>query len=230
MADTQQPPTPQRPLFFGEALPFLHAQSNRNGQFALGSLAGRYVLICAIKDIEDPAAVAALAASALYTESDMATHVAITKWAFFPASVAWTAAVVWFVAFTAGILPRRFLLTLTAGFASVIVADLMLPRGMLHDTLGTLRPRHVPGGSVMVTVGSSPHALNIVADALTVVAFGFLCFTVYRVRRLPSRERARDLALMTILLAVATLFDGINEYAAGASLSPLYLTQLSFAG
>lgn len=176
------------------------------------------------------AAVAALAASALYTESDMATHVAITKWAFFPASVAWTAAVVWFVAFTAGILPRRFLLTLTAGFASVIVADLMLPRGMLHDTLGTLRPRHVPGGSVMVTVGSSPHALNIVADALTVVAFGFLCFTVYRVRRLPSRGRARDLALMTTLLAVATLFDGINEYAAGASLSPLYLTQLSFAG
>ena len=55
MADTQQPSAPQRPLLFGEALPFLHAQSNRNGKFALGSLGGRYVLICAIRDIEAPA-------------------------------------------------------------------------------------------------------------------------------------------------------------------------------
>lgn len=62
MADTQHPSEPTRPLVFGEALPFLHAKSNRNGQFALGSLAGRYVLICAIKDIEAPAARAALAA------------------------------------------------------------------------------------------------------------------------------------------------------------------------
>jgi len=62
MADTQQPLTPRRPLLFGEALPFLHAKSNRNGQFALGSLAGRYVLLCAVKDIDAPSAHAALAA------------------------------------------------------------------------------------------------------------------------------------------------------------------------
>lgn len=40
----------------------MHAASNRNRQFALGSLAGRFVLICAIKDLEAPAARAALAA------------------------------------------------------------------------------------------------------------------------------------------------------------------------
>lgn len=40
----------------------MHAASNRNPQFALGSLAGRYVLICAIRDIHAPAAQAALAA------------------------------------------------------------------------------------------------------------------------------------------------------------------------
>jgi predicted 2-oxoglutarate/Fe(II)-dependent dioxygenase YbiX len=64
MADTQQPPAPQRPLLFGEALPLLHAKSNRTGtgQFALGSLGGRFVLICAIKDIDAPAARAAIAA------------------------------------------------------------------------------------------------------------------------------------------------------------------------
>jgi len=62
MADTQQPPTPARPLLFGEALPFAHATSNRNRQFALGSLGGCFVLICAIKDIDTPSARAALAA------------------------------------------------------------------------------------------------------------------------------------------------------------------------
>lgn len=61
MDDTQQPPA-ARPLMFGESLPFLHAASNRNGQFALGSLGGRFLLVCAIKDIEAPEARAALAA------------------------------------------------------------------------------------------------------------------------------------------------------------------------
>ncbi|MEQ1490603.1 MAG: 2OG-Fe(II) oxygenase [Terricaulis sp.] len=60
MADTRTPPS--RTLRFGEALPFLHPASNRNDQFAMGSLAGRFVMICAIKDIDTPEARAALAA------------------------------------------------------------------------------------------------------------------------------------------------------------------------
>ncbi|MEZ5960654.1 MAG: 2OG-Fe(II) oxygenase [Hyphomonadaceae bacterium] len=62
MAENYQPLAAVRPLFLGEPLPFLHAKSNRNGQFALGSLAGRFVLICAIRDIDAPAARGALAA------------------------------------------------------------------------------------------------------------------------------------------------------------------------
>lgn len=62
MTDEAHPAAAARPLLFGEALPFLHAASNRNGQFALGSLAGRFVLICAINDLDTPAARAALAA------------------------------------------------------------------------------------------------------------------------------------------------------------------------
>lgn len=62
MADEAHPSEGARPLLFGEALPFLHAHSNRNGQFALGSLAGRFVLVCAIGDLEAPAARTALAA------------------------------------------------------------------------------------------------------------------------------------------------------------------------
>lgn len=62
MADSSAPHGTNRPLRFGEALPFAHAASNRNDHFALGSLAGRFVLICAIKDIAAPAARAALAA------------------------------------------------------------------------------------------------------------------------------------------------------------------------
>lgn len=55
-------PAPSRALRFGEALPLAHAASNRNPRFALGSLGGRYVLACAIGDIESGAAKAALAA------------------------------------------------------------------------------------------------------------------------------------------------------------------------
>lgn len=63
MADaTTTPPEPRRPLAFGEALPFLHAATNRNEQFALGALGGRWVLFCAIQNIASEAAKVALAA------------------------------------------------------------------------------------------------------------------------------------------------------------------------
>jgi predicted 2-oxoglutarate/Fe(II)-dependent dioxygenase YbiX len=51
-----------RPLRFGEALPRLHAVSNRNPRFALGSLGGRFVLFCVLGDVASHAAQAALAA------------------------------------------------------------------------------------------------------------------------------------------------------------------------
>lgn len=72
MADTTTPPTAKRPIGFGEPLPFLHAASNRNGRFALGSLAGRFVLFCAIGNINSGAAKAALAA--IPRESRPETH------------------------------------------------------------------------------------------------------------------------------------------------------------
>lgn len=63
MADAATTPSePQRPLAFGEPLPFLHAFSNRNEQFAFGSLGGRFVLFCAIKNLDSDAAKIALAA------------------------------------------------------------------------------------------------------------------------------------------------------------------------
>ena len=52
---------PGRPLRDGEALPLIKAHSNRNPSFALGSLGGRYILLCAIADFEAADAKAALA-------------------------------------------------------------------------------------------------------------------------------------------------------------------------
>ena len=60
------------------------------------------------------------------------------------------------------------------------------------------------GGSVMVMTQSSPHVLQNVTDALTLVSFAFLCYAVYRVYRRPGRDARRHLGLMTALLAVAT--------------------------
>jgi signal transduction histidine kinase len=175
------------------------------------------------------AAVAALALAVLYTNPGMGTHVAIMKWAFYPATVFWTLATVWFVAFVADVRPRWFLRVLTAGLLFVVAVDLVLPRGMLHDTPGTLRSARIPGGSVLVMSGSSPHALHYVTDALTAAGFLFMCYAVYRVYRSRTAERAGYLGLMTVLLAVANLLDTINEHSVVTSFTTLYLTQVCFA-
>lgn len=56
--------TPSRPLRFGEPLALVHAKSNRNPRFAMGSLGGRWVLICAIADLQHADAQAAVEAFA----------------------------------------------------------------------------------------------------------------------------------------------------------------------
>jgi len=175
------------------------------------------------------AAVAALALAALYSVGDMDTHMAIMKWAFYPASVFWTMATVWFVAFAADVRPKWFLRVLSAGLLFAVVVDLVLPRGMLHGTAGVLRPARVLGSSVMVMSESSPHVLNYVTDALTVASFLFMCYAVYRVYRSRTAETAGYLGLMTLLLAVATLLDTINEHSVITSFTTLYVTQICFA-
>ena len=175
------------------------------------------------------AAAAALSVLALYAITDIDLHVAVMKWAYFPATVVWTAAIVWFVAFVADVRPKRFLLALTAGFAFTLIVNVVLPRGILHQQKGGLMPMETVGGSVMVMTNSSPHVLQNVTDALTLVSFGFICYAVYRVYRRPGRERAGYLGLMTALLAVATMIDAIIEHRVVISFSTLYLSQLSFA-
>lgn len=56
-----------RPLRFGEPLALLHAQSNRNPRFALGSLGGRWSLFCAIADMQHADSKAAVDAFAQQT-------------------------------------------------------------------------------------------------------------------------------------------------------------------
>jgi signal transduction histidine kinase len=175
------------------------------------------------------AATGALSVHALYAISDIDLHIAVMKWAYFPATVVWTVAIVWFVAFIADARPRLFLFALTAGFAFTLIVNVVLPRGILHQQRGGLMEMDAMGGSVMVMTQSSPHALQNVTDALTLVAFGFLCYAVYRVYRHPGRARAHHLGLMTALLAVATLFDAIIEHRVVITFNTLYLSQVAFA-
>jgi signal transduction histidine kinase len=177
------------------------------------------------------AAVAALAVAALYSVDDIGDHVAVAKWAFYPASVLWTLATVWFVAFASGVRPRWLLATLSAGFTVAIAVDLVLPHGMLHATIGTLVHARVLGASVLVMRGSGPNGLHVLTDVLTVLSFGFMCYAVYRVYRrpVPAADRARFLGPMTALLAVATLLDTINEHSIITTFTTLYLTQVCFA-
>jgi signal transduction histidine kinase len=95
--------------------------------------------------------------------------------------------------------------------------------------VGELGRRNVLGSPVSVSLGSSAHVLHDLPDALTVAAFVYLCYAVYRVFRAHAPSKAGPLAAMTMLLAFATLVDTINEHSVVGSLTTLYLTQLSFA-
>ncbi len=53
---------PQRILGFGEPLPLVHLPSSRNPSFALGSMGGRYVLLCIALDLQHAETQAAIAA------------------------------------------------------------------------------------------------------------------------------------------------------------------------
>ncbi len=175
------------------------------------------------------AALGALSVLALYGITDIDLHVAVMKWAYFPPTVVWTAAIVWFVAFVADVRPKWFLLALTAGFAFTLVVNVVLERGILHQQKGGLMEMQALGGSVMVMTQSSPHILQNVTDALTLISFAFLCYAIYRVYRRPGHERAGYLGLMTALLAVSTMFDAIIEHRVVISFNTLYLSQVSFA-
>jgi signal transduction histidine kinase len=175
------------------------------------------------------AALGALSVLALYGITDIDQHIAVMKWAYFPPTVIWTAAIVWFVAFVADVRPKRFLFVLTAGFAFTLVVNVVLERGILHQQKGALMEMEALGGSVMVMTQSSPHILQNVTDALTLISFGFLCYAIYRVYRRPEHERAGYLGLMTAVLAVSTMFDAIIEHRVVISFNTLYLSQISFA-
>lgn len=178
------------------------------------------------------AAAGAMSVLALYEITDIDLHITVMKWTFFPATVIWTTAIVWFVAFFADVRPKWVLRTLTAGFAFTLLINAVLPRGILHEERGDLMEMEAMGSSVIVMTESSPHILQNVTDLLTLLSFAFLCYAVYRVYRRPSHTshiRARYLGAMTALLAVATFFDAIVEHRVVISFHTLYLTQMSFA-
>jgi signal transduction histidine kinase len=173
-------------------------------------------------------AVAALAVIAMYSAGSIGVYVSVAKWVFFPASAAWTVAIVWFVAFRTGVRPLRFLLALTAGFAAAAALDLALPHGLLYDEMGSLDSASIGSVTLRITVGSSPHILDYAADALTLIAFAYLCYAVYRALRRRAPD-ARYLAVMVALLGVATLLDTINDHSVITAFTTLYVTQLCFA-
>jgi signal transduction histidine kinase len=178
------------------------------------------------------AAVGAISVLALYEIRDIDLHIAVMKWTLFPATVLWTLSIVWFVAFFAHVRPRWFLWTLSAGFVVTLLINAVLPHGILHGQKGGLMEMDAMGGSVMVMTQSTPHVLQNVTDALTLVSFGFLCYAVYRVARRQdsnSRSRAWYLGGMTALLAVATFFDAVVEHRVVISFTTLYLSQVCFA-
>lgn len=178
------------------------------------------------------AAVGAISVLALYEIRDIDLHIAVMKWTFFPATVIWTIAIVWFVSYFTDVRPKWALWGLTAGFALTLVINAVLPRGILHEEKGGLMEMETMGSSVMVMTESSPHILQNVTDLLTLLSFGFLCYAVYRVYRRPSHTshiRAGYLGAMTALLAVATFFDAIIEHRVVITFHTLYLSQVSFA-
>lgn len=172
-------------------------------------------------------AVGAIAVIAMYSAESAEEHAAIMKWLLFPSSVTWTVAVVWLVAEYTGVRPVRFLGGLTAGFAAMIVIDLVLPLGLLHDRVGHLHVSGTGGPHVMLGEGVSPHSLNLITTGLTVVAVGFLFYTLVKVYRRGERGKAAYLGTAVVLFALTLLVDTLTDYGV---LANFYTSQLFFAG
>ena len=171
------------------------------------------------------AAVGALAVLGMYSAHSVATHIAVMKWAFFPAGVAFTVATVWLVAYYTDVRPRRLLLALTAALGAVVAIDLVLPLGILHDNAGEVRMASAGGGQIMVMVDPSPHPLNSIAEVLTLAAFVFLGYAAYRVYRRGEHTKGEYVGLLVALLALTTVVDTLTDH---GLLTTLYLTQLGF--
>ena len=84
-------------------------------------------------------AAGALAIVVMYTADSAQTHFEVMKWVFFPAELAWTTATMWLVALYTGVRPLRWLLALSAGFGAIVVLNLLLPYGVLHRVIGSVR-------------------------------------------------------------------------------------------
>lgn len=172
-------------------------------------------------------AVGAIAVVTMYSADSAQAHAALMKWLLYPASTVWTVAVVWLVAFYTGVRPQRFLLALTAAFGLMLVVDLALPLGLLHDQVGTLRPLDMAGAHAMGITGASPHPLHLITVALTVVALAFLLYALVRVYERGERGKAALLAAAVTLFAVSMLVDILTDY---GLITSFYTTQLYFAG
>jgi len=170
-------------------------------------------------------AAGSLALVAMYSATTPETHVAVTKWVFFPAEVVWVASTVWMVAFYADVRPLRWLVALSAGFGAVLLVNAMLPFGLMHGELDGIRSAALGGAHLTVTSAPSPHPLDVVTEALVVGAFVFMFIAVWRVYRRGEQKKAILVGLAVVLFTLATAVDKLADYGV---VSSLYLTQLSF--
>lgn len=130
-----------------------------------------------------------------------AAYVAIFKWVYFPASVAWLVATVWAVAFYSRWVPRRALLALSAGLAAMIILNVALPSGLLFARSDALELVQILGSSVAF-LNVPPSPLVLINEALVVLALIFLLYAPLRAYRGSSAPAARRRALAVGAVAV----------------------------
>jgi signal transduction histidine kinase len=171
-------------------------------------------------------AAGSLALVAMYSAQTVAAHEAAMKWAFFPATAAFTVSTVWLVAYYTDVLPRRLLLLLSGAFGALVAIDLGLPMGILHGRAGQIHVIAIAGGHVTVVSGASPTPYNFAADALTMAAFAFLVYAPYQMWRRGETRNAYYAGGMVVLLAIAAVLDGLTDH---GRISELYVSQLCFA-
>lgn len=166
-----------------------------------------------------------LAVLSLHTATSVAGYLFVHKYFFGPTALASFLALLWFVAFYAGVRPRRFLLAMSLWIELIIALHLYLPFGILYLDMSGLRQITLPWGDQVALARGTPNPLRAIFDLFNLVLFAFFFYALARQYRSGKRRAAVVLGVAIGLLLVGRIVDTLSVLAVSNS---ILTTELAF--
>jgi len=163
---------------------------------------------------------------AIHTARSVDEYVTTFKFGFGLTSLLAVIALIWFVAYYSGVMPRRFLLGMSLWFTVIILLHISFPFGILFNEIDALRTITLPWGEQVFIHQATPHPWRIFVDLFFLTMFGFF-YATYRKYREGDRRQALLLGLVIILLFIANIHDTLVD---AGTINFIYIMEYAFLG